>query len=424
MSKKTLALVILTSSLGLFYSCSSDEEFFSEQIETENTLTTRTIHVKDSIIPFEGDRDTLKRPIQLFTSEEVKKEIDQLEDIPFYLQVQGNSSTKQNLSVSSAGTEVTVEEYSDHIRQQFYIKVPSAITGIPYLIYSKATNTVLKVGTYTSDPNTKVLYADYTDSNSFFGASWDFRRGTYSNNSFVIENQDLPEQGNSGNWMDIYYPAITVNDSKVSFSKYNNSPYQEFAIVPVEDFEVESIRYITDASAVLEGKPELLYKDTYTNNGPIQQTHKFTISESYKETSNFQRKTSYNVNISSTFKTKVPFIASGEITTSVTEGQDFTYGESEEHTITINREYPIDVPAYYVAELTLTILKYNMDVEYVATCRGLISGKKLEIRGIWTGVDVVETNAVADVTPINGGKSTRVIITDEMLKSKVPIRVK
>jgi len=291
-------------------------------------------------------------------------------------------------------------------------------------IYSKATNTVLKVGTYTSDPNTKVLYADYTDSNSFFGASWDFRRGTYSNNSFVIENQDLPEQGNSGNWMDIYYPAITVNDSKVSFSKYNNSPYQEFAIVPVEDFEVESIRYITDASAVLEGKPELLYKDTYTNNGPIQQTHKFTISESYKETSNFQRKTSYNVNISSTFKTKVPFIVSGEITTSVTEGQDFTYGESEEHTITINREYPIDVPAYYVAELTLTILKYNMDVEYVATCRGLISGKKLEIRGIWTGVDVVETNAVADVTPINGGKSTRVIITDEMLKSKVPIRVK
>lgn len=424
MRKKSLALVILLSSLGLFYSCSSDEEFISEQIETENVLTTRAIHVKDSIIPFEGNRDTLKRPVQFFTSSEVKKEIDQLEDIPFYLQAQGNSSSRQFLSVASAGTEVTVENYSKQISQQFYIKAPSAITGIPYLIYSKATNTVLKVGAYTSDPNTKVLYADYTDSNSSFGASWDFRKGTYSNNSFVIENQDLPQQGSSGNWMDIYYPAITVNDSKVSFSQYNNSPRQEFAIVPAEDFEVESIRYITDASAVLEQMPDIVYKDTYTNNGPIQQTHKFTISESYKETSNFQRKTSYNVNITTSFKCKVPFIASGEISTSVTEGQDFTYGDSEEHTKTINREYPIDVPAYHVAKLTLTLLKYNMDVEYVATCRGLTSGKKLEIRGRWTGIDVVETNAVADVTPINGGKSTRVIITDEMLKSRTPIRVK
>ena len=424
MRKKSLALVILLSSLGLFYSCSSDEEFISEQIETENVLTTRAIHVKDSIIPFEGNRDTLKRPVQFFTSSEVKKEIDQLEDIPFYLQAQGNSSSRQFLSVASAGTEVTVENYSKQISQQFYIKAPSAITGIPYLIYSKATNTVLKVGAYTSDPNTKVLYADYTDSNSSFGASWDFSKGTYSNNSFVIENQDLPQQGSSGNWMDIYYPAITVNDSKVSFSQYNNSPRQEFAIVPAEDFEVESIRYITDASAVLEQMPDIVYKDTYTNNGPIQQTHKFTISESYKETSNFQRKTSYNVNITTSFKCKVPFIASGEISTSVTEGQDFTYGDSEEHTKTINREYPIDVPAYHVAKLTLTLLKYNMDVEYVATCRGLTSGKKLEIRGRWTGIDVVETNAVADVTPINGGKSTRVIITDEMLKSRTPIRVK
>lgn len=33
------------------------------------------------------------------------------------------------------------------------------------------------------------------------------------------------------------------------------------------------------------------------------------------------------------------------------------------------------------AGLKLVLLKYNMDVEYVATCRGLTSGKKLEIEG-------------------------------------------
>lgn len=170
----------------------------------ESTLATRAINVKDSIMPFEGNRDTLKRPVQLFTSEEVRREIDQLEDIPFYLQAQGNSSSRQFLSATSAGTEVTVENYNGSTNQQFYIKVPSSIMGIPYLIYSKTTNTVLKIGAYTSDPDTKVLYADYTDSNSSFGASWDFRKGTYSKNSFVIENQDLPQQGSSGNWMDIF----------------------------------------------------------------------------------------------------------------------------------------------------------------------------------------------------------------------------
>ena len=409
--------------LGGLYACSEDEVFTTTAIDKSKALVKSEI-LNDTIIPLEGNRDTLKRPPQTRSSTNIQEELSQLEDVPIFLKIQGNSTSKQFLNVTDAGTEATIAEYSGDINQQFYIKIPSSIIGIPYLIYSKKTNTPLKIGAYTSNPATKVLYADKDNNGGTFGASWDFEKGEYTPNSFVISAQDYPQQGSSGNWMDIYYPVITVDDSKISFSKYNNSPRQEFAIVPVEDFEIESIRYITDASSVLEQMPDIVYKDTYTNNGPIQQTHKFTISESYKETSNFQRKTSYNINITTSFKCKVPFIASGEIKTSITEGQDFTYGESEEHTKTINREYPVDVPAYHVAKLTLTLLKYNMDIEYVATCRGLTSGKKLEIRGRWTGIDVVETNAVADVTPINGGKSTRVIITDEMLKSRQPIRVK
>lgn len=409
--------------LGGLYACSEDEAFTTTSIDKPKVLMKSDI-LNDTIIPLEGNRDTLKRPPQTRSSASIQEELYQLEDVPIFLKIQGNSTSKQFLNVTDAGAEATIAEYSGDINQQFYIKIPSSIIGIPYLIYSKKTNTPLKIGAYTSNPATKVLYADKDNNGGTFGASWDFEKGEYTPNSFVISAQDYPQQGSSGNWMDIYYPVITVDDSKISFSKYNNSPRQEFAIVPVEDFEIESIRYITDASSVLEQMPDIVYKDTYTNNGPIQQTHKFTISESYKETSNFQKKTSYNINITTSFKCKVPFIASGEIKTSITEGQDFTYGESEEHTKTINREYPVDVPAYHVAKLTLTLLKYNMDIEYVATCRGLTSGKKLEIRGRWTGIDVVETNAVADVTPINGGKSTRVIITDEMLKSRQPIRVK
>lgn len=33
-------------------------------------------------------------------------------------------------------------------------------------------------------------------------------------------------------------------------------------------------------------------------------------------------------------------------------------------------------------------LFFEDDVEYVATCRGLISGKKVQIKGRWTGVEL------------------------------------
>lgn len=64
-----------------------------------------------------------------------------------------------------------------------------------------------------------------------------------------------------------------------------------------------------------------------------------------------------------------------------------------------------------------------MDVEYVATCRGVTSGKKLEIKGRWTGVDVVETEASTEFTPLNGGPTTRVVISENMLNSRMPIKI-
>ena len=422
---KLLSLVFLSIFL---FSCSDNEEYFdSNKVSGELSGTldkeNKTL-LKDTILPIEGDRDTLNRPFSLKTTYDIQEEIDQLDGIPIYLQVQGNSSSKQFLNATNKGVELTVANYAGNINQQFYIRILPATTGIPYLIYSKKTDTPIRIGVYTSQPNVKVLYASGENSGSLFGASWDFLKAQYSSNSFVIENQDYPEQG-SGGWWDIYYNVITVNDAKISFSKYNNSPRQEFAFIPVETFQVEEIRFNIDASAVLERLPDVIFSDGYSNNGPIDQSHSFTISETYKETSTFSRKTSYNVSISTEVKVKVPFIASGTIKTSTSFGQDFTYGNSEEKTFAINRTYPVIVPANHRAELNLTLFKYNMDVEYIAVCRGLTSGKRINIKGRWNGVDCLESDAVLDVFPINGvGTRTRTVITEEMLKSNSPIIIK
>ena len=52
-------------------------------------------------------------------------------------------------------------------------------------------------------------------------------------------------------------------------------------------------------------------------------------------------------------------------------------------TKTITREYPVEVPAYNIATMKLTLYKYDMDVDYIATCVGKISGKEIKIKGRW-----------------------------------------
>lgn len=251
------------------------------------------------IVPIEGNRDSLQKLKTIktrssFDGEDyqlLQEELTQLDEIPIYLQVQGNSDERQFLSATNKGKELTVEKFNGKSEnQKFYLKIFPSVLGIPYLIYSKKTGTPIRLGAYKSNPNVKILYASQDASGSLFGASWDIKRAQYSSNSYIIENQDFPQQGNSGYWPDIYYSVITVNGSKISFSKYNKSPRQEFKIIPVEEFEVEKVEFDIDANATLTQTPKVLFSDKFTNNGPISQKHSFSITETYKETSSFNKK--------------------------------------------------------------------------------------------------------------------------------------
>lgn len=419
-------LIVLTLSAGFFslIACSADDAIDTLEGKGINVTTELTAQSEkpqnEEIVPLEGDSIAMRKQKQqtraFDANQTLYEELHQLDLIPIYLQVKGNSSSKQYLNVVGEGKELTFDYFKDKdLSEQFYIRILPATSGIPYMIYSKKTNTPISLGAYTSNPDVKVVYAKPASNTSTFGASWDIYRGEYSLESFVIENQDYPRQGSSGLWYDIYYSVITANASNVSLEKYTKIPNQEFSIIPVEDFKVESVTFDTNAST-LSKNPDIVFEDRFTNNGPIEQNHKFTISDSYKETSSFNKKTSYNVNVSIKTSVKVPFIASGEITTSVSVGQEFTYGESEEHTFAINREYPIVIPANYVAQMTLVLSKYSMDVEYCAICVGQTSGKRIKIRGVWQGVDVQESDAVLKLTPINGTRanSRSIIIKDGM----------
>lgn len=413
-------------------SCASDAniDFLGKGLQAQSTLTSEdedSLRL-DEIAPIEGSRDNLKRAkLRGFSYENdnnLYDELSQLSELPIYLKVQGNSTSKQFMNATYKGKELTIANYKGNASQQFYIKMMPPSTGIQYLIYSQQTGTPIRIGAYNSNPNVKILYASQDATGSLYGASWDIKSGKYTPNSFVFENQDYLQQGNSGLPWDVYYSVITVNDSKISFAKYNKLPRQEFEIIPVEKFKVEEIRFNLEASPILTKMPDIILNDRYVNNGHIDQSHKFTLSETVQESSNFNRKTSYNVNITAEVKAKVPFIADGKIKTSTTFGQEYTYGKSETKTKVISREYPINVPARHKAEITLALFNYNMDVEYIAVCRGLTSGRLINIKGRWSGTNVVEADATLNVTPINGGTTRSITIPKEMLKSNKIIQIR
>ena len=433
--KKSFLLSSLVMCTSLcFWGCSNDENEFvisSEKITSVEQMVTKPDSI---IVPIEGNRDSLQKLKTIktrssFDGEDyqlLQEELTQLDEIPIYLQVQGNSDERQFLSATNKGKELTVEKFNGKSEnQKFYLKIFPSVLGIPYLIYSKKTGTPIRLGAYKSNPNVKNLYASQDASGSLFGASWDIKRAQYSSNSYIIENQDFPQQGNSGYWPDIYYSVITVNGSKISFSKYNKSPRQEFKIIPVEEFEVEKVEFDIDANATLTQTPKVLFSDKFTNNGPISQKHSFSITETYKETSSFNKKTSYNVNVTVESKLKVPLLVEGKITVSKSSGEEFTYGKSEEHSKTINRTVNVEVPANSMADLSFTIYTYKMDVPYIATCVGKTSGKKIKVRGIWHGVSVEASNGIVNVTPINGNPAgaKSILITNEMLKYKKTIKI-
>lgn len=63
------------------------EEILSETPD----IAINSMSMEDLILPIKGDRDTLKRPQQLrsLLFDDISEEIDQLNEIPIYLKVQG-----------------------------------------------------------------------------------------------------------------------------------------------------------------------------------------------------------------------------------------------------------------------------------------------------------------------------------------------
>ena len=116
----------------------------------------------------------------------------------------GSTTSNSYLFCDGAGKEVTLGNSSTSLGSRFYLKILPATSGIPYLIYSSASNTPLSVGYYTNAPDDKILMTAKDNSGSLYSAGWDLIPSTYKG-YFSIQSESYLGQSDPNNSWSVFY---------------------------------------------------------------------------------------------------------------------------------------------------------------------------------------------------------------------------
>lgn len=402
---KTKSLLLFIFVAMLLSSCTSEDDFINNIDESASELKSSVSIENDSIIQLNEEdfpKITKVQTKSLSVDDvDIWSELYQLNGIDFFIQSVGFNYGKNTLETAGKGKELKLASYSEsNSKQKFRMKFLPASTGIPYLIYSTAESVPIGVGSYSSNPNKYVMYAKSSDSGSLFGFSWDFYLNA-NTDAYILENQDIIGSTGSGSWWDIFYYSPTVENGTLSMTKRHNGISQQFTFIPDDNFEIIAIELQHNRGTILSSKPVILEENgisnyDYTND--IKHTFVYkksrTDQTSFTEQKSISTKKSGGFNIGLTLS-KVVSIG-GNYSLEKGEQKTLTYGTNQTMTTEISKTYDFTVPPRTRYVYTFTAFHHELNVPYIATVKGVKSGKTFKIRGEWQGVDYTLTDLRLD----------------------------
>jgi hypothetical protein len=396
-----LMVAALMASIGIVFSCQDNEEIAElENKEKEILLTAEEETIADSlpiivdeIVAIEANPDSLKSKIipSLKSSDYIlSNNLFAIRDLPINLKARGGGNTG-NLYLSTDGKNrelklVSAPRRSDY---QFYLRVLPASTGIPYLIYSRHEGTPISIGYYTSNPNRKILFTLPNESGSLYSASWDIL-GTANNKDYVvIESQSYMGQGSSGNYWDMFYHVIEVqNYNRIGFGKYTQKPGQEFVIIPQKTFTLKSIKFVNEYSATLTPRGQHAVTRAYTNSSYSYTDCDLVFNDDVYESSNFKEnpcRIEFKVNTPGLYKT--PEVAGGQLFLQPSQNIKPTlpYAPNQFRSLkrTLDGTLLLNVKPRTRMDVTYFYSIYNIKVNYEAVA--VYNDRKIKFTGKWTG---------------------------------------
>lgn len=304
----------------------------------------------------------------------------------------GSTSGYIYLYVNEKGQEVTLSNSYSLAGSKFYLKILPATSGIPYLIYSNATNTPLAVGQYTNNPDNKILMAAKDDSGSLYSCGWDLLPSSYYKGYFTIQSESYLGQADPSDFWSVFnYVLEAKSGNKLGYDqRVNSRPQQAFQITPINSFVLEDLTYDLDNASVTSGT--MVSKVTsITNPNPFPQTEQFSVSVSAKETSIFIP-TSGKIDIpvinSKKLKFARPLPIAGRAVLYDDTPEDALYSTTTE-TFSGYASYntSIEMKPNTLMQLTSKFKTFNLSVPYVATATYTYKNVKREIKiaGTWRG---------------------------------------
>lgn len=317
---------------------------------------------------------------QTKSSDAIPDPLSQLKDMPVNIKVMNEtegrylSSRKNDNYVS----RTTIDDGS--LRQRWYISIyPGAHLGPLYSI--KVAGGAQVNGYITLRDGPEQFVPILNDA-----APVGYRIENLTNTS----NYNIWHESGLNNKLYLYTVGA---GSALLFGKINNLDSRAiWEITPVEELKLTDIKYIPVAGKKFEPtfisrKPRDIQNMT---NSPVE--HTVTISEVVTETSHFSKTEGLNVTNKIATKAKVglPVItAEGEISKEHTTAKTWLFEESttKEQTRTLQDVFHMTVPPKTSYLIDVNLITYELDVIYVATFEGTETGKIIQLKGKWTGVE-------------------------------------
>lgn len=436
--KKLFLFVVV----ALLVSCNKDFEYYALPIDEKDVeeIMTRTVESDSTSL---GELVCLERTdemerlkscyeqMQISTRAEViqpsepdvtlSSNMYAIRELPITIKVRsvasGSTSSYMYFNCAGAGKEVTLNSSNTAATSKFYLKILPLSSGIPYLIYSKYSNTPLCVGYYTNKPDDKILMAAADNSGSLYSAGWDLVQSSTYKSYYSIQSESYLGQSDPNNmWSIFYYVLEAKANNKLGYAqKVNNKSQQEFQITPDVEFELVSLEYDLNSPSV--SRSTFTKTMTAKNLSAQEKSMNVTFNLNEIETSYFN-KTSWDINFSfsnATRKFPRPTVTSGHVISpeeNAKEDANFMGTSTQNLNREISYPLPIRCPGNSIAKVTVAFVKYNVTVKYTAKARYADENtndiRECILKGTWTGTLIEDPNEVtpqANViyTPISDG---------------------
>jgi len=171
-----------------------------------------------------------------------------------------------------------------------------------------------------------------------------------------------------------------------------NPDQESGTTVQNEDYVVTKIEYHLDDSAVIEQLPDYVASDQLHNNTPELILASRTFTFEVKESSSFL--SSGDVSVPEGFYAPIPYLMPDTNSIYLTEPRYNTWGEDSTTSDVRNVEVSLNTPPYSRVNVTVSIKRYRIAVRYTAYLRGVMTGVKTSVDGIWEGISTTGTETI------------------------------